>query len=567
MSWMSAEFPVTVGRPALLEGLSSRTRALDGLVLLLLASGLAVLYAAHLDAPLVFDDIDFFSSNYVSRYGGEFSPLMLRYWAYASFALQHNIFGHDPAGFRVVNVVLHLMVGAALYLFMRTLLGIAVPRCLESRTSSGSASGQRLAIWFSVALFLFHPITVYGVVYLVGRSIVMATLFSLLMWWAHLRGLDSGKPAWFALALLFYYLALYSKEHSVMAPAVAGLLTLLAMRVEARRGLLVLVFVSYLVLALTVLIAHRENIASAYEPMLGTIPHAYLVSILTQAGLFFKYLFLWWIPLPSLMSIDMREPLAEIDTVGAWLWLAVFLLYLAASFLLLLRKGRIRLLGLALLAPALLFMTEFSAARIQESFVLSRSYLWLPLMFLAGPLWLGWARPRLWLLLAGLVLCGLFGVLAANRLNTFTSPFTLWNEAIQLAERRGDRWFRDRQYVNRGGAYLAAGQVELALQDFELALQWNPSQIMALLGKGRTLARLGKMQQALLSYDQALSIKPGWAEAYLARAELRGKLGEHEAAAADYGQACVQGVLVACYAGERIRLGTNAAVTIHLPRL
>jgi len=369
------------------------------------------------------------------------------------------------------------------------------------------------------------------------------------------------------LALLFYYLALYSKEHSVMAPAVAGLLTLLAMRVEARRGLLVLVFVSYLVLALTVLIAHRENIASVYEPMLGTIPHAYLVSILTQAGLFFKYLFLWWIPLPSLMSIDMREPLAEIDTVGAWLWLAVFLLYLAASFLLLLRKGRIRLLGLALLAPALLFMTEFSAARIQESFVLSRSYLWLPLMFLAGPLWLGWARPRLWLLLAGLVLCGLFGVLAANRLNTFTSPFTLWNEAIQLAERRGDRWFRDRQYVNRGGAYLAAGQVELALQDFELALQWNPSQIMALLGKGRTLARLGKMQQALLSYDQALSIKPGWAEAYLARAELRGKLGEHEAAAADYGQACVQGVLVACYAGERIRLGTNAAVTIHLPRL
>ncbi|MBI5921562.1 MAG: hypothetical protein HY847_07895 [Betaproteobacteria bacterium] len=552
--------------PALPEHLlltgPERIRALDGLALLLLASGLAALYGPHLDAPLVFDDIDFFASNFVARYGGEFSPLMLRFWAYASFAFQHIVFGNDAAGFRLVNVALHLMVGASLYLFMRTLLGIALPGPLESGTAPGSDFGQCLAIWFSVALFLFHPITVYGVAYLVGRSVVMATLFSLLMWWAHLRGVDSGKPAWFALALLFYYLALYSKEHSVMAPAVAGLLSLLAARVVARRGLLVLVFLSYLALAVTVLIAHRETIANAYEPLLGTIPHAYLASVLTQAALFFKYLFLWWIPLPSLMSIDMREPLAGIGTVSAWLWLAGFIVYLTAAFGLLLRKGRIGLLGFALLAPALLFMTEFSSVRIQESFVLSRSYLWLPPMFLAWPLMFGLIRDRRWLWLLVMALAALLCCLAVNRLNTFASAFTLWDEAIQLAERRGDTWFRDRQYVNRGGTYLATGQVQLALQDFERALQWNPTQALALLGQGRALARLGKTQQALVSYDQALVAKPGWVEAYLARAELRSKSGETAAAAADYRQACAQGVLVACYVAEKMRLGTNAAVTI-----
>jgi tetratricopeptide (TPR) repeat protein len=539
-----------------------RIRLLDGLALLLLAGGLAALYGPYLDAPLVFDDIDFFASNYVSRYGSEFSPLMLRYWTYASFAFQHIVFGNDPGGFRLVNVVLHLLVGAALYLFMRTLLGLTLPGRPASQPASDAEFGSRLAIWLGVALFLFHPIAVYGVAYLVGRSIVMTTLFSLLMWWAHLRGLDSGKPEWFALALLFYCLALYSKEHSVMAPAVAGMLTLLVVRVEARRGLLVLVFLSYLALAVTVLLAHRETIGSTYEPLVGTIPHAYLASVLTQAGLFFKYLFLWWIPLTSQMAIDMREPLAGIDSATAWLWLAGFLLYLAVGFLLLLRKGRGGLLGFALLAPALLFMTEFSAVRIQESFVLYRSYLWLPPMLLTWPLLSGLEPTRKWWLPAGIVLCLLLCIPAANRLKTFASAFTLWNEAIALAERRGDTWFRDRQYVNRGGTYLLAGRMDLALQDFERALQWNPTQAVALLGKGRALARLGNTRQALLSYDQALAAKPGWVDVYLARAELNSKTGKPEAAMEDYELACEKDVLVACYVLEKIRLGTNDEVTI-----
>ena len=41
------------------------------------------------------------------------------------------------------------------------------------------------------------------------------------------------------------------------------------------------------------------------------------------------------------------------------------------------RGGRLGLLGFALLAPWLLFATELSAVRIQEQFVLYRSYLWM----------------------------------------------------------------------------------------------------------------------------------------------------------------------------------------------
>ncbi|MFA7269323.1 MAG: tetratricopeptide repeat protein [Sterolibacterium sp.] len=562
---MKAGFPVTAVPETLKNFLPanfSRDVTIDGLALALLAIGLAALYGPHLGAPLVFDDIDFFGSNYASLFGGQFSPLMHRYWSYWSFAFQRIVFGDDLFLFRLVNVALHLMVGGAIYLFIRTLHSIA----LADNPVRLNSLDQRLILWLSVTLFLFHPVVVYGVAYLVERSIVMATLFSLLMWWAHLRGLASNKPGWFLLAILFYYLALYSKEHSVMAPAVACLLTLLATRVAAQRRLLILVFLAYFALATSALFASRYTIASQYEPLVGGIRHAYLASILTQSGLFFKYLCAWWVPLTSNMSIDIREPLAPLDAIQSWLSLAAFLAYGATAFHLVLRKGRVGLLGFAMLAPALLFMTEFSTVRIQESFVLYRSYLWLPPMLVALPLVVGPAGDGKRVLALGLAICAVavLFVLTAGRLTIFDSAFRLWDEAIFLAERRGDTSLRDRQYANRGGTQLAARNFGLALQDFERALQWNPSNPVALLGKGRALAQSGRPEQARVCFDRALAIQPDWIEAYLARAELFNQLGNQQAALADFGQACARGASIACYAKEKIRFGKTAPVTISI---
>ncbi|MFA7279172.1 MAG: tetratricopeptide repeat protein [Sterolibacterium sp.] len=547
----------------LLTARCGREFAFDGLALLLLASGLAALYGPHLGAPLVFDDVSYLGSNYASMIGGEFTPFLRRYWSWCSFVFQRIFFSDDPTELRIVNVMLHFLVGVALYWFGKALLAQV---SLGNKPGVGVVSGmRRTTLWLGVALLLFHPVAVYGVAYIVQRSILMATLFSLLMWWAHLRGLDSGKPGWFALAILFYYLALYSKEHSIMAPAVACLLTLLVDRVAARRSLLALTFIAYFVLAVSVLPAALYVIASQYEPLLTEDRHAYLASVLTQSALFFKYLSVWWFPLPADMSIDIREPLAEIDSVASWLWFSAFLAYAAAAFHLVLRKGRVGLLGFALLAPALLFMTEFSTVRIQESFVLYRSYLWLPPMLVALPLVVESASGAKRLLVLGLAVCGVLFILSSERLNTFASQFLLWDEAIRLAERKGYQSFRDRQYFSRGGTHLAARHFELALQDFERALQWNPAQTTALLGKGLALTQLGRPQLALESFDKALALKPDWVDVYMARGELYYKLGDRKAAEFNFGLACTQGASIACYAQQRIRAGTNATVTISIP--
>ena len=440
----------------------------DFLPPLLVLLAVIALYGPAIDAPLIFDDITFFGDNYASAYGASFQFLSSRFWSSFSLAFQRIIFGDNVAQFRAVNIALHLLTGGALYLFLRTLLASRLSSVTHDEQCSRS---RQLAIWLAVLLFLIHPIAVYGVAYLVQRSIVMATLFTLLMWWAHLRGLESGKPAWFLWSVLFCYLALFSKEHSVMAPVVAVLLTFDFPRSIWQRRLPILAFLAYFTLAVTVTLQNKYAVATAYQPWLeqGLIKtstdHLYLASVLTQTGLFFKYVFLWLVPVTTWMSIDISEPLRDIHALSSWLWGVLFVVYCSIGFWLVLRKGRPGLLGFALLAPAILFATEFSTIRVTESFVLYRSYLWAPPLFILLPLLVERFDRRVWLT-CGLLAGGILFFLASERLHTLSSPIALWSDVIRLADVRGDTTLRDRAYCNRGLAYLETKQFGSALADF-----------------------------------------------------------------------------------------------------
>jgi hypothetical protein len=540
----------------------NRNTLSGALAAFLILLAVVALYAPGINAPLVFDDASIFDLSYASAYGASFEPLTPRFWSWATFAFQRILFGEDLTQFRAVNIALHLLSGVGLFLFLKTLFTI----CLGRDPHQGVASSRMPGIWLGVLLFLVHPVAVYGVAYLSQRSIVMATLFTLLMWWAHLRGLESGKPFWFLWSCLFCYFALFSKEHSVMAPVVTLMLTGFFPGQVWRRIPLLTAFLVYFGLAVLVAIQNKYAIATAYQPwleqglMTAKTGNLYLASILTQMTLFFKYLFLWLVPVTSSMSVDMSESLVEADSLRNWIPAALFIAYCGASLKLLLQKGKRGLLGFALLAPAALFMTELSTARVTESFVLYRSYLWAPPLFVVVPL-LAERMDKRMLLITGLLAGSVLFLLSAERLQTFSSPIALWSDAIRLAEVRGYTTLRDRQYCNRGMAYMDQRQFELALDDFANARRWNPKQPVAYLGEGQALFRLGRLEQAKVSLDTALLLKPDLLEALMARAEISRKLGDMNAADADLRFACESGrSMFACYARKKMHGEQNIQV-------
>ncbi|HQT25614.1 MAG TPA: hypothetical protein PLK99_03345, partial [Burkholderiales bacterium] len=405
------------------------------------------LYGWFLWYPLVFDDYNFFNPEKI-RHFSHFHPDM-RWLSYASLAWTHRVFGDMMVWFRIGNLILHFLVSCGLFLFLRKLFDVVLE---ENR----GLSNEWLA-FFSALIFALNPVAVYAVGYLVERSIVMATGFGFLMLLAYMEGVTGNSKAWFLVSAFCYLLAMFSKEHAIMLPAVALVLTFLLKKpswnwVKA----LWLPFALYAVIGIVIFMKAKGVLGSAYEIYGASqiksekiaVANAYPLSILTQSWLFFKYIGLWLFPDPSMMSVDMREPFASgYSTMPQILGFIAFLIYPLIAFRLLLKGGRMGLAGFGMLFPWLLFMTELSTVRIQESFVLYRSYLWAGGVFAAMPLIFSRIPSRISFIMLLSVSLVLFP-LARNRLLSFSSDYRLWNDAASLVKGRQGLVGLDRIYYN-----------------------------------------------------------------------------------------------------------------------
>lgn len=377
--------------------------------------------------------------------------------------------------------------------------------------------------------FALNPISVYAVGYLTQRTILMATLFSILAANMYLRAQERGRNADILSATLLAILSMMSKEHAVLVPLAAVMLTPL---VQDWNRKTVFRAIGFLLLSFPVcywVIANQTNILGAsYEPYAGEVidqislpaifnfpDGLWAMSIATQLGLFLKYALLWAIPSPSFLSVDLR-----VDFTRYWseiyggaaalttLTFGVFSLWISFS-----RKHppALRILAAAFLYAATLYATELSTIRIQEPFVLYRSFLWTPAYALIlccalgllvrkthlhGPQWL--------LALISLCVIAELGLIpwTQNRLQTFSSEKALWEDAYQKLP-RPDVAGADRIYYNLAGEAFKKKKYEEALAFSEKVLEQNPKAFQGYLAKGTSLLALGDTQGALDYFNRA----------------------------------------------------------------
>lgn len=522
----------------------------------------ALLYGGFLWSPIVFDDVYIFRDDTLIRYGnGDFS-LGPRWLPYFTMGLSRRLFGLDLIGYRIPSLLLHAGVAIALYAFLQQLWRAVLPAQTAGRLPY---TGTAL---FAALIFALHPVAVYGAGYLIERTIVMATLFALLMWWAFLRGLERERTAWCWVSVLFYALALSSKEHVIMAPAVSAALLLLWWRTHGKdRGVnlrawllrLAPVFLAYAVMGLYVVLLMKGYLGRTYE-ILGPDTAAqladwqvdkrliYPLSVLNQGALFFKYLGLWLMPDPAWMSVDMREPF--VTSFWAWpqtLGFAVFVAYPVVAIALMWRGGRPGLLGFALIAPWLLFATELSTVRIQEPFVLYRSYLWAAPAFAGLVVLFGGMDTRRAAVVLALVALLMYP-LAYQRLQTFSSPFLLWDDAAQLVEGRHNLTGLTRIYLNRGHELQARGLSEKAIADYTRALEEKSEYYRPYLlsDRGVSYLTLKRYADAVRDFDEAIALKDDNPRTYMARGMALVALGQPGVASRSFRRACQLGWKGAC---------------------
>lgn len=529
---------------------------------LLLLCAVSALYGQFLWSPIVFDDLPFFMVDEVGHQPVDdyrYSLFELRSLPYATLAWGKTLFGLDMLHFRIENLLLHAAVAVALFFFLSRLFVVVAGRDLSLQRSVGINPGLQMSsklspetLAFAAALlFALHPVAVYAAGYLVQRTMLMATLFSLLAMLAWLRGDEDKSKPWLWTSVLFYYLAVFSKEHAIMLPAILLALTIL-LHEDWREKLkqhwapiagLVLV-------ALFVVAAKKGVLGSAYEiyapDMLveSADDLNYPLSVLTQSWLFFKYGALWLFPDPKWMSVDMREPFAASLWSGYLAAFCAFLAWGAMAVWLLFKRGHLGLLGFSLLFPWLMFIPEFSTIRIQESFVLYRSYLWAVGACALLPLLLGRLDKRMAGIVVGAVALAMMPI-SMDRLASFSHPLILWDDAVKLVKDKPDLPGVYRIYYNRGTESIKVDDYDAAIADLKLSAQLHPDWPFSYNNLGTAYAKKGAWQEAAEAFGEAINaaerkqmgVNP---RSYYGRAMAYEQLGRLDLARRDYEMTCMK---------------------------
>lgn len=515
-------------------------------------------YLPFINNPLFFDDLPFFASA-VPNYANLPLHFELRFLPYASLGWTWKHFLDTPLPLHVGNILLHFANSLLVFLLLHLLTNLIVIK--NNQASSNLQyllnffSKATWGVWLGALCFACHPVAVYATGYVIQRSILMATLFTLAMQLTFLRGLISQQKhhqyAWLSISILFYLFAVFSKEHSLMAPAVLAAMALLVRQhILANKYVLVTTFIGFITIAVFMILKIKSGYGLVYEhdatalldqqsiSITNSSVNLHLLSIFTQAGLFFKYLFLWILPNPAWMSIDMRETFASSVNVWQWLKIFAFIVYGVITLKLLLLRGKKGLIGFALLYPWLMFIIEFSLVRIQEPFVLYRSYLWAPGLMLLIPLLFEILSNKIKIIMFALVI-GLIP-LSWNRLWVFADEYRLWNDAAIILKKdmvpgaarifynRGNAEFNkhryeesivdykkvivlfpklEQAYTNIGNAYLVTNKYMLALESFNQAIAINPSNDQAYLGKAFALNRLHNKPESIKALNKSCQLK------------------------------------------------------------
>lgn len=153
--------------------------------------------------------------------GGEYPLLLIkpRWVGDLSFALDHRLWGLDPRGYHLTNLLIHLCATGLVYRL--GLLLLRAPRLAQSPVAAQAASIS----WWAAAAFALHPLQTQAVTYIVQRYASLATMFVLLAavsWfearnrWG--RGRTGQVVAFTVLSVVASAAAMVTKEMVVTAP-------------------------------------------------------------------------------------------------------------------------------------------------------------------------------------------------------------------------------------------------------------------------------------------------------------------------------------------------------------
>ena len=406
--------------------------------------------------------------------------------------LQWHLWGMDTLGYHLTNVLLHI------------LSALLVWRLL-------SKFGLRLA-WLGGLIFAIHPVQVESVAWIAELKNTLSLPLFLLAMCAYLDYEEHGKSKDYWLALGLFLAAMLCKTTMVMFPVA---ILLYAWWKRGRIGWHDLkasgpFFVVSLAMGLmTVWCQHHHAREESIPSLGGVFPR------LACAGLSLSFYFSKCFLPVELMPV---YPQWTVDPPAPWQFLPLLVLGGAIYWLWTKRRGcgRHALLGLGFFLIFLAPFLGFNAISYMDLTWVMDHFLYIPMIGLIGLVVAALGQMEVQLP-ASFRPCGIGLAMAAlallafesrNYAKMFVNSETLWTYTLQYNPEAYPA------HNNLGLAFLHAGQVSKAMEQFEQAVRIKPSDAEAYNNLGIAYLQSQQVAKALEQYEQAVRIKPDYAEAH-----------------------------------------------------
>ncbi len=487
-----------------------------------------------------------------------------------SYMLDYSIFGLNPSGYHLINLLFHVMNTLLLFLILRRMTKTLWPSV------------------FAAALFAIHPLHVESVAWIAERKDVLSTFFWMLTLGAYGYYVEHPGFKRYVFVLLFFILGLMAKPMLVTLPFVLLLLDYWPLqrfseiKPDCRVQAAVLQSVASgkqkkkakkkQVAAVKESLEVKKPAAPEYKwsliyPLLWEKVPLFALAILSSIvtyiaqqkggavasveafplGVRIGNAFVSYIAYMGKMiwPNDLAVYYPHTGLLAPWQVLGSVLLLITITLVVIWRakKSPYLLTGwlwyLGTLVPVIGIVQVGAQAMADR-------YTYIPLIGLF--IIVAWGVPDLlkkWqyrkeILLALSVLSILcLSILTWTQVGYWQNSITLFDHTLKVTDHN---WFI---YNKRGTAYYDFGNYKQATEDFGRSIEINPIFAEGYYNRGTAYYHLGNYKQAIEYFSRAIEIKPGYAAAYGNRGFTYGKLGNNKQAVTDLKTAAMLGDKIA----------------------
>lgn len=446
-----------------------------------------------------------------------------------SYFFDYAIWRLNPFGFHLTNIILHTLNTVLFYLFLNAVLQ------------------NKKIVLFSTLFFVTHPAlveTINAVGYredLLSATFLLVSLIYFIKSDKYFYSKNDTKQLaiCYAISLIAYLCALFSKEMAITFPVLLPLFTIFSGKkiwpgiLKRFKGIYIGYFaISLFYVIIRFIVFRNHELKAAYQP------GGFLVNTLTMIKILASYIKLSFFPFN--LNADYVVPLVKTPLEGSFILSIIFLISIFIIFAILTKSRNMFACWMAWFFIMILPVMNI----LPIGNIMAERYLYIPVMgFCVAKGILIYritdrtlsthAIPlrRIVQLVLVILMIGGYGFSIIGKNGDWRDELTLWTKTIQ---RSPDS---HRAHCNLGNVYMESGLIERAHTEYQTALNINPKNANVHSNLGTVYSKKGIIDKAFTEYKEAIRLDSDYAQPHNNLGNIYFNQGHIDQARAEYEEA------------------------------